>query len=120
MDLGHLDVVALLEQQTAQQLGGQQASLTADADDHNIFGFHSLSLLVGIQCAGLAQLLADAAADAEGVVDFCLAADDADGGAADAHAALAADALVLIHLDGLVVLDILEQGAGTAGDDDGA
>ena len=94
VDLGHLDVVALLQQQSAQKLTGQQAALAADTNDHDIFGFHSSVLLCSGECAGLAELLADTAADTEGGIDLGLAADHADGGAADLHAHLAAYALI--------------------------
>ena len=62
----------------------------------------------------MAQLAADAAARAQCVVDGGLALAHADGGAAHAHAHLAAHALVAVDDDGLFVLDVLEQRAGAA------
>src|SRR5699024_3884059 len=40
VDFGHLHVIALVQQQTAQQLAGQQGTLAAHAYDHNIFRIH--------------------------------------------------------------------------------
>ena len=116
--LADLDVIAVFQQNAAQQLAGQQRALTADADNHDVFRFHDHTSLRFAQRAFFAQLAAQAAARAEGVVDLDLPAHHADGGTAELHAGLAAHALFGASLDGAGVLDIFEQRARAAGDDD--
>ena len=64
----------------------------------------------------MAQLAAQAAARAEGVVDLYFAAHHADSRTAKLHAGLAAHAFFGLCLNGAGVLDVFEQGTRTAGD----
>ena len=64
----------------------------------------------------MAQLAAQAAACAEGVVNLHFSAHHADGRTAELHAGFAAYAFFGLCLNGAGVLDVFEQGTRTAGD----
>ena len=61
-----------------------------------------------LQSAEFAKLLTNTTADTLGSVYLCLAVHNADGRTADLHAGLAAHALVCIHAERCLVLDILQ------------